>query len=43
MLENHFAKCTDCTKYKEKKEKTMDKKVQDEVDALLNNHLQLVW
>ena len=41
--ENRFTKCTDCTKYKEQKEKTMDKKVRDEVDALLNKHLELVW
>lgn len=41
--ENRFTKCTDCTKYKEQKERTMDKKVRSEVDALLNKHLELVW
>ena len=41
--ENRFTKCTDCTKYKEQKEKTMDKKVRAEIDVLLNKHLELVW
>lgn len=40
--ENRFTKCTDCTKYKEQKEKTMDKKVRAEIDVLLNKHLELV-
>jgi len=41
--ENRFTKCTDCVKYKEQKEKTMDKRLRNEIDELLKNHLDLVW
>ncbi|XP_068752651.1 uncharacterized protein [Montipora capricornis] len=41
--ENRFTKCTDCTRYKEAKEKTYDKKARQEIDKLLNEHMELVW
>jgi len=41
--ENRFTKCTDCTRYKEEKEKTHDKKARQEIDKLLTEHMDLVW
>ncbi|XP_074628853.1 uncharacterized protein LOC141886566 isoform X1 [Acropora palmata] len=41
--ENRFTKCTDCTKYKQEKERTMDKARRAEIDGLLKLHLELVW
>lgn len=41
--ENRFTKCTDCTRYKEEKEKTVDKKARQEIDRLLTEHMELVW
>lgn len=38
-----FTKCTDCTKYKLEKEKTMDKRKRSEIENLLKMHLELVW
>ncbi|CAH3166517.1 unnamed protein product [Pocillopora meandrina] len=39
--ENRFTKCTDCTKYKQEKEKTVDKARRAEIDHLLKLHLDL--
>ncbi|XP_068669901.1 uncharacterized protein [Montipora foliosa] len=41
--ENRFTKCTDCTRYKEAKEKMHDKKARNEIEKLLNEHMELVW
>lgn len=41
--ENRFTKCTDCTRYKEAKEKTHDKKATKYIDKLLADHMDLVW
>ena len=41
--ENRFTKCTDCTKYKQEKEKTLDKARRAEIDRMLKLHLELVW
>ena len=41
--ENRFTKCTDCTRYKQEKEKTVDKAKRAQIDHLIKLHLELVW
>ncbi|XP_068680383.1 uncharacterized protein [Montipora foliosa] len=41
--ENRFTKCTDCTRYKQEKEKTVDKAKRAQIDHLLKLQLELVW